>query len=716
MSRYLSAQESLFVDDGFRRYHDTHRPYIIEEEDEYNDAAPPVPVPRYRDYGVEDFRDQVRKRASLPLSRPKTCLYRSTDSIVSKCTSFHTNGAGIIYRSEIETVPTLTRTPWEQNRGSRKVISAPIQQPVRRPRGFQRLPKEVYDCILRQLEVLHFGKGSRSCTTCYLQDVYNVGLVGRAWDKAARAQLYTSLWMPPPDQNESKWPLARKASRLKLLRKTLRERSALAKQVREIKAAELQHVFVQSSYKEQQELVNELASVVMACPKLERLVGFHWAYNHDFDRLNHALSTRTQLRERAWIIAAPVDAQPAARRALHHHHAAFELYPGPTELFLHHHDHAAQLRTLLLHGQSSGTMNFRAFVATFRKLPQLQHLHISNFAPDDFNDRTLAAVPPLRALRLEDCPGVTDKGLMRYAASPAAAPLRSLLLIRQEVIDLLVLMAFFKNLTRLERFSIVQDSSPGVHPGIHIRRPVFASLTLEFLHWDVLIPGPATQELSISVRQGAFPALRTIRAPADHDGRLQDLCRPVAGFLPPPSPTSPTSPLTKTPSDPSRADSAHAPSAAKDEEDDDDNAHYARSLPHARRAAQQRIAHAAATLAPAMRVVVEDADAHTIETVFDIRGYMGTVGSRITYSLEPDIAGSEEAVVEVEDLLCPPPVVVAAGEGTEAEEALCVGCAFAGWSTAARDSGPGAVGRRSAGGWLHAPRERVRVVEVMDFF
>ena len=57
------------------------------------------------------------------------------------------------------------------------------------PPFFQRLPPEVYDCILWELREFHDNPSSLSCQTCYLRDLCSLALTSRAWDKAVRVRL-----------------------------------------------------------------------------------------------------------------------------------------------------------------------------------------------------------------------------------------------------------------------------------------------------------------------------------------------------------------------------------------------------------------------------------------------------------------------------------------------------------------------------------------------
>ncbi|KAL0265199.1 hypothetical protein SLS55_001164 [Diplodia seriata] len=751
--------------------YDTTRPCVIDEEGEdfygydTDDAAPSVNIPRF---SSKDATERARKRSSLPpaLTSATTSIYRTANSIISQRTAVSKSAGGLQLRTQFES---FEKPPWEMQAqperplsmfaaapsGSLRFHSKP--QNVLQPPIFQKLPREVYACILQQLEVLHFGKGTQSCTTCYLRDLHSLALTSRAWDKAARNKLYSKLWLPPPDVADPRQAKSKAPSRLKLLRKTLRERGVLAKLVVEIKASEMQQIMLRANYNEGQAILNDLASIVMACPNLEKLAGFYRIYNHEFDRLNHALSTRPNLKERAWIIGKPINYGAGTLTQ----QQAFELYPGPTELFLHHHDVATNLETLFLHGQDSGAMDFRAFVATFRKLPRLRRLHISNFSDSDFNDRTLAALPPtLTALRLEALDGVSDKGLLRFAQSPAAAELTSLALVHQEIVDLLIVIAFMRSCKKLERFAIVQDGSPGVSSDVPLFRPVFASQTLRTLHWDILMPAPATDELAVSVAGGAFPSLERLRAPCDYDGVLQDLCRPRGCVTLPDDEYYFYVKNSSKRSDNKNGDmrdsmSPHdggpvlcggirPDSSSSSSLSPSGRMEYTRNLAKARRRAQGRIDARVECYSPTTRsspkahrtrnfsgstsggswrscssstyststnsaasmgnsssngiiqIVVENEDNVVTERFsFD---YVGTMGSAVEYALEPDVEGSLDAVIGVGDLMLGAPVrgLMGSGGGGFRVKDACAG-------------GP------AAGRW-HRSRARVRLIEIGDFF
>ena len=92
-----------------------------------------------------------------------------------------------------------------------------------------------------------------------------------------------------------------------------------------------------------------------------------------------------------------------------------------------------------------------------------------------------------------------------------------------------------------------------------------------------------------------------------------------------------------------------------------------------------------------------------LHEVFDLNGFVGEIGSRITYSLEPDVPGSDFALVDFADLV---------GGGSEAD--VREGCS--GWWNSGVGGGGNAVGDDRERRWSHAERPRWRQVELMKFF
>ena len=450
--------------------------------------------------------------------------------------------------------------------------------------------------------------------------------------------------------------------RLKLLRRTLRERRVLAQYVRELKVPNMQtEVGAFNS-----ETIDLVASVVMACPNLEKLVGFTPIYNHEFNRLTHALSTRKSLKEHTWIIG---DNEAISQRSF------VQLPPGlmdneQVDNFLHYHASWSSLTTLFLHRHSQGVLEHDIFIETFYLLPSLQNLCISNFEEDDFNDATLQYLPPLQSLRLQDLPGITDHGLSRFVSGPSAQGIKRLSLINLEIQSLAVISKLLAYLGALSRFTLVQASSPEVPLGELIFQPIVASPSLEFMHWEVLASNGSTNDnLANSIRANGFPNLRTIRAPSDHHGVLQAICKPRAQVV--------------LPSD--KYSAVHKNIRASDPDK------YSRTLYAARQAAQERIEEARKTVQ--FKVVVDDGG--VVQQIYDFNGFIGTIGSKINYSLKPDVPLSDDAVVDFKDVM----------DGTK-EATVKDGCTGL-WNA----SHP--AGKKW---WWHTERYRYREVELKRFF
>jgi hypothetical protein len=104
--------------------------------------------------------------------------------------------------------PKLVKTPWEADRSKRAFSrqwrqereqetepgtlqrSSTGRKPSLSAGVFKRLPPEVYDCMLRQLELLHFSQREGACLSCYLADVMSLCLTSKAWEWRARRSLY----------------------------------------------------------------------------------------------------------------------------------------------------------------------------------------------------------------------------------------------------------------------------------------------------------------------------------------------------------------------------------------------------------------------------------------------------------------------------------------------------------------------------------------------
>lgn len=350
-------------------------------------------------------------------------------------------------------------------------------------------------------------------------------------------------------------------ARLRLLRRTLRERPALARMVRELNLSDLQSLHDKARI-EREEIVNLVASLVMAAPYLERLVGFHIPYSASFDRLSHALSTRPSLEERLWLVRElEYDTKNADEEEdSKYYHPACD----PTERFLELNSRYLALSTLVLHqnkDRPATFLNFRAVVGTLRMFPKLRNLTVSGFSSASFTSLTLNSLPAgLESLRLESLPGISDRSIQRFVSSRLATSIRKLLLINLDIQDLYTIANILSyRLDRLESLSLVQEKAPNATGGMTI--PDLYSPSLRYIHWELrseagptptlpslTTPDPseqpsfpftnaepicclATSLLSTGIRTGAFPSLRKVRIPHDPQGVMQALCRPLAAAL-----------------------------------------------------------------------------------------------------------------------------------------------------------------------------------------
>ncbi|KAI9934210.1 hypothetical protein ASPWEDRAFT_26108 [Aspergillus wentii DTO 134E9] len=462
----------------------------------------------------------------------------------SSVSSFKTNYS-------VSTAPTSICSPTSPVSPYRQFDSAASLDKILEP-VFKRVPQEVYDVILDQLQLLHTtSHQSSGCLTCYQRDLHSLSLTCRPWEKAVRAKLYNRIHIIGNDSPAQlkKYKLKR-GSRLKLLRRTLRERKLLANLVLELRVPQLDLLFTTSKHSTQwQEYRDLVASVVMVCPNLERLQGLTIAYNHEFDRLTHALSTRKKLKEHTWILGEAPEASEVSPRS-----TSCPGSLGPMQMFefLDYHVSWTNLETLALYGLSEGSaLEPSVFLRMFHLLPSLRHLCISSFNADAFADSALLCLPPLESLRLENLPGITDSGLSQYTSNPESHNLKCLTLIEQNVESLLVISKILASLRQLERFKIVQaDKCPTLDTDEMVFQPLLASSSLKYLHWDVACPNPGTalsrldflpfmkppkhietpnSHLAQSILSTGFPRLEALRAPNDVEppGVLQAVCQPI---------------------------------------------------------------------------------------------------------------------------------------------------------------------------------------------
>jgi len=586
--------------------------------------------------------------------------------------------------------------------------------------AFRKLPKEILMVIVDQLRILHLEGvvGSETCATCWMRDLCNLSLTSRKWAAAARPKLYEIIHLVGQDSvSHIKKKFKMKAgSRLKLLRRTLRGNSMLAKHVRDLKVPDLDP---SASKKEQENYLDVVASIIMSCPNFERLLGLYPTYNHEFSRLVHALSTRTRLVEHVWNIVA----SPNQR----HYHLSDEDSPslytlvnGPLNseeatYFLSTHDYWSNLTTIVFHCSPGSVLDSPLLLRTLRKLPSLQDLALSAIPKVPSN--LLSTLPPLKSLYLAQLPNLSLHDLSTFATCSSAQSLISLTLIDVNLSSLPTLARLLSNMISLKKFSIKQDLSPTLPIGTSIfLHPYLASNSLKYLSWDILVPneedhlGDATRILGKAIRANGFPALRTLKAPCDYDGLLQSLCRPAeriassyeTGAWKGSSPGTLMELIDERRKDSGvdvSADSGYGSSTMSGYE-------YTRSLRSSRLAAQQRIE--AARSRPKIQVVAEDwTDWQTGNIVttarYEFGAYIGMVSSKIHYSLAPDLEGRDETGVVVEDLLD-------SGEMKTDTLAGRRGVCDGRWNMVRSEAG------KATTGWEHRERIRWKPLEVRRLF
>lgn len=577
-------------------------------------------------------------------------------------------------------VPRLTKTPWEEGRHKRNSTLRQSKTETQFPaRIFQQLPREIYNCIVVQLEALHLQL-NQACSACYLRDLHSLSLTSRAWDRATVMQMYQRIYVNGhDDRSQSQRRKLKGPGRLKLLRRTLRERHSMARLVQELHLPDFQTLYQQASI-EREEIVNLVASLVMACPSLERLVGFHIPFTQSFDRLSYALATRSNLRERVWLLSESQDGY-LDREDNDEVNDYYLAACDPMEHFIGLNSGHSLLTTIVLHqrsGDTGPTLNFRAIIGSLRRYPILQHLSVSGLPATSFTNVTLNALPSgLRSLRLENLPGINDKGLQKFATSHLATSLEKLVLINLELSSMITIMNILsKHLCRLQQFTIVQYRTPDLHSRSSISD--LSSPFLEFLHFEFRSQsGPpidpfspemrksmefpftnsepisclATSFLAKNIKEGAFPRLRRIRIPHDPQGLIQAVCKPRATALLP----SDTSLFTR----PIHENTSHeyAIMVESHQSSEKQDSHY--TIPPSPRAdsaidsptfdlgpCSSAITPSKTRLAAQARILAARKNPLVVVRVYDpegnvridtaIGGYLGDVKSNIMYDLKPD--------------------------------------------------------------------------------
>ncbi|OTA57664.1 hypothetical protein K449DRAFT_335190 [Hypoxylon sp. EC38] len=575
--------------------------------------------------------------------------------------------------------PTSSRTSFDSWNSSPRRLEygwqrpAPIKQYRRRRETgelFAALPDEVLGLILDELRTLHLKPGSTSCATCMMRDMCSIAVSARKLCKVARVALYEDIQLVGADSHvQKKRYKLNFGSRLVLLRRTLRSNPELAVMVRSLKAPAIPQGVPLDLYQ------NLVASVIMACPNFERLIGFHQNHDYSFNRLFHALSTRRKLLEMHWTLE-PSQFQRKRRlsnaAALlnsenpNYKEAPGDLMPQQSEDFLELHTDWEHLETLSIHCLPGATLTPISLIPDIvSRLPALRNLHLSHLPFTAFNDANLLSLPSLETLTLSHLPGVSSEGLSSFVRRPSSRSIRKLILQHMDVDSLPALSQVLSNLTALETFALAQNCTPLMPPNEMIWLfPYLASPSLRKLHWDITShksgPNLADSVLARSIAANGFPSLRILRTPNDPEGIFQALCKPMESIemgndqfrglitkctsrpSPPATPTTPSTPKTPT----------KTPSFGLSFPMDDQlfPSKVSTNLSQSRLAAQSRLE--AARLTPRFTVNVMGEDGSVVEN-YGIAGFIGQVESKIKYCVTPDEGATDEngGLVDISDVL-----------------------------------------------------------------
>jgi hypothetical protein len=486
--------------------------------------------------------------------------------------------------------------------------------------------------------------------------------------------------------HRKKYKMAQGA-RMLMLRHTLRANSGIAALVRSLKVPRPDTTIKGFNTKSLEQYEDLLASLVMACPNLETLSGPITTYDHSFKRLFHALSTRRNLKEMDWLIEpSALQSSPSSPTSPRQSNGSTVVVPGNIKPFqegefLDYHRLWTSLSSLSIHCLPGGTISPNTLLTrALSMLPALQHLHLCNLPSNAFNDETLRSLPPLQTLSLTHINGVTANGLSTMATCETSQALRTLHLRHTPLTSLPALARLLSNLRSLTTLSVNQGFPPLMPEADSFMlwmMPYLASGSLRKLHWDITSCSDSANVadgiLARSIAAGGFPQLRLLRAPNDPEGIFQDLCRPVermdlpgdrfcgngsvpdmAGAVTVSSPIEAPSPtttatrfLTKTPKSPISPSSSAFFSAGPGE--NPSRPPTCTNLRAARVAAQARLERAQKL--PRFSVNVFDDDGSKVES-FAMAGFIGTVGSPISYHLHPDPGSCDQrgGIVDARDL------------------------------------------------------------------
>lgn len=535
------------------------------------------------------------------------------------------------------------------------------------------VPQEIHDTIIRFLRGSHEDGKEATCSSCLGRDLSAYSLVSKSWHRAAMPHMYGKIWINGAESSTTAKKAKKKAkeiSRAAALLRTLTARPDYAALVKELKLPEYNRETTPEA--DVLKILDTTAAIIRCIPNLERFLGPYSSVGGGWSNIvNKALSGCISLREQVLIFNEDKIERSKLERSRE---------------FASMHERWMNLETLVLQG--CGQEPDVDFVGAFVNLPKLRNLMISRFKLGESAALALQAIPDsVESLRLENLQGLTGRTLHAFAISRKTKGLGSLALVNIRMTRIQDLISLFR-LPNLKSLTIADsmdmpyfDETEMTNEFVEqMSNSVFCSLSLESLHWDILVHPLVETALANSISGGKLPGLRTLRAPSDRVGTLQAVCKPresisLASDFIYESPTRasyPTSPaqnvISATASRPpshksaflspgsaatspngSRRSSINSQSSASPTsaalpsvatlkafgKSKPEFQPFPRTLHSARLRAQKRIERARQETL--IQIMISEGGV-TKETI-SLRRFMGDVKSKVTYSLTPDSLG-----------------------------------------------------------------------------
>ena len=204
---------------------------------------------------------------------------------------------------------------------------------------------------------------------------------------------YHTLWIPATNLHaQSRRFFVKPKTRLKLIRRTLQQQTSLAAYVREIQIVDYPATSKAGS-RNVKTCCDSLASIVSACPQLERITGFYPTYHKKHDSIFRAISAKQTLKEHTWILCAREKPKAEEKRFLRSSSFWTPREYDPAIAFVELHSRFENLERRWLSPVLQMVAPIRISPIFFKHLPALQNLHLGSFASHDFEPSHLKYLP-----------------------------------------------------------------------------------------------------------------------------------------------------------------------------------------------------------------------------------------------------------------------------------------------------------------------------------